>query len=123
MANRVSGIIQFSIDGETYFAKGNFTYSYGYEGRETIKGADGIHGYKSMVNVPMIEGAITDTGTLDTKKLSQIVDSTATLALGNGKAFVLRNCWSTNPDGIQGTTEESEIAIRLEGKSAEDVAI
>ena len=123
MANRVSGIISFQVDGESYKAKGNFTYNYGYAMRTTIKGADSIHGFRDEISVPFVEGAITDDGTVDIKKLSEVTDSTVTLKLGNSKVFVLRNAWSVNPDGIQGSTEESEIAVRFEGKSAEDVAV
>ncbi len=122
MANRVSGIIQFKIDGEVYLAKGSFTYSYGFESREPIIGSDTTHGFKTTVVPPSISGAITDDGTLNVVKLAAITDSTITLGLGNGKVFVLRNAWSNNPEGIQGSTEESEIAVSFTGKSAEDVA-
>lgn len=123
MANRVSGIIQFKIDGENFPAKGSFTYSYGRESREAIIGSDGIHGYKTTVVPPMISGAITDDGSISIDQLANVTDATVMLNLGNGKVFVLRNAWSNNPDGIQGSTEESEIAVSFTGKSAEDVAV
>ena len=123
MANRVSGIISFKVDGEVYNAKGSFTLNYGFETREAIIGSDTIHGYKAMPVAPGIQGAITDDGNLDIQKLANITDSTITVQQANGKIFVLRNAWHTNPDGLGITTEESEVAVAFQGKSAEDVKV
>lgn len=121
MANRIGGIIELKIDGEMFAAKGAFTYGYGYETRETILGSDGIHGFKSTPVAPFIEGEITDIGDVNIAALANVTDATITLQLGNGKIFVLRGAWSTNPDGITGSTDESNIGVRFEGKSAEEV--
>lgn len=123
MANRVGGIIQLKVNGEYLNAKGNFTYGYGKETRTTIKGSDKIHGYTSEVGVPFIEGEITDDGELSMDTIASIIDGTVTLELGNGKIFALYSAWSVNPDGISGQTEEGNIGIRFEGKSAKEVRV
>lgn len=121
MANRVAGIISFKINGEQKNAKGSFKYGYGKEKRTAIVGSDKIHGFSSAVDVPHIEGEITDDGDLSIDALAALVDDTITLDLGNGKIFALYNAWSCNPDGIEGNTEESNIPVRFEGKRAKDV--
>lgn len=121
MATRIGGIIQLKVNGEYLNAKGSFTYGYGYETRTTIKGSDKIHGYSSEVGVPFVEGEITDDGELSMALIAGIVDGTITLELGNGKIFALYEAWSVNPDGMSGQTEESNIAVRFEGKRAKEI--
>jgi hypothetical protein len=118
---RVGGIISFKIDGVPHNAKGSFTYGYGVESRETILGSDRVHGYKSMVTAPFVEGEITDVGDLDIKAFSRLTDCTVLLELGNGKIFALYHAWNLNQDGISGETEEGNIAFRFEGTEAKDV--
>lgn len=117
MANRVAGIIQFRIGGEFYNAKGSFTYGYGYETRTTIIGSDRVHGFSSAPVAPFIEGAITDDGDVDIKKLASETDIMVVLELGNGKTVSLTHSWMVNADGLTGSTEESEIPVRFEGRN------
>lgn len=121
MANRIGGIIAFKRNGQNYLAKGAFTYGYGFETRETISGSDVVHGYKSAVTPPFIEGEITDDGSVTMAELAGLIDDTITLELGNGKIFALYNAWSTNPDGVSASTEESNISVRFEGRTAKEV--
>lgn len=121
MANRVGGIIQLKVNGEYLNAKGSFTYGYGKEVRTTIVGADRLHGFSSAPGIPFIEGEITDDGEISMEMIAGIVDGTVTLELGNGKIFALYHAWSMNADGFSGETEESNIAIRFEGKSAKEI--
>lgn len=121
MANKVSGTIELKVDGETYLAKGSFTYGLGKPTRETILGSDKVHGFKEMPSTPFIEGDITDDGTFSLDKFGNITDSTVTLGLGNGKIMVLRNAWTTNKDGLSGQTEDGNLSIRFEGRSMEEV--
>jgi predicted heme/steroid binding protein len=58
--NRRAGRIYFKVDGTQYDAKGSFSYNLGADKRDGIVGADGVHGYKAMPQVPFIEGAVTD---------------------------------------------------------------
>lgn len=118
MPRVVGGIIQFKINGEVYPAKGNFTYNLGRPMNEAVIGADSVHGYKSMPQVPFIEGEITDQGELDLAALVTTTDATITLGLANGKTFALRDAWFAG-EGT-GNTEEGNIAVRFEGMSAEE---
>jgi hypothetical protein len=116
--NRRGGKILFKIDGARYAAKGNFTYNLGADKKEGIVGADAVHGYKAMPQVPYIEGAITDRGDLSLRQILDLDDATVTLELANGKTVVLSNAWYAG-DG-NATTEEGEFEIRLEGLRCEE---
>lgn len=117
---RRAGLIQLQVNGEIFDAKGSFNYNLGRPKREAIVGADRTHGYKEMPQVAFIEGAITDSGTLDLDSLATGKDLTVNLTLANGKLVVLNDAWFAG-EGT-GSTEEGEIAVRWEGVSAEEVS-
>ncbi len=116
---RRAGVLSLKIDSQLRDAKGNFSYNLGHEKREAIVGADRVHGYKSMPQVPFIEGELTDSGDLDLAALLDLDGVTVTLELANGKVIVLRNAWYAAEGTAQ--TEEGNIAVRFEGMSAEEV--
>ena len=117
--NRRAGTIYFAVDGTRYDAKGNWTYNLGGYKNETMVGADGIHGYKQTTRVPFIEGQITDSASVELKKLQALDGVTITLELANGKTITLSNAWYAADGDV--TTEESEIQVRFEGLNAEEV--
>ena len=119
MSQRRGGIIQLQINGVMHDAKGSFSYNIGRPKRETIVGSDAVHGYFDKPQVAFIEGEITDRGSLDLNALVTIEDATVTLVLANGKAIVLRDAWYAG-EGT-GNTDEGNIAVRYEGKSADEV--
>jgi hypothetical protein len=81
-------------------------------------GADAVHGYKEVPQVPFIEGKITDSSDLDLAELCDVVDATVTLELANGKVIVLRDAWYAGEGTVD--TDEGEIGVRFEGKSADE---
>ena len=116
--NRRAGVLYAKIDGTQRNAKGNWTYNLGAPKREAIVGADEVHGYKEMPQVPRIEGEITDSSDLSLEELTGIEQANVTLELANGKTFVLRDAWYAG-DGDVGT-EEGNVQVRFEGLSAEE---
>lgn len=117
--NRRAGIIYLKIDGVLQEAKGEFTYNLGLPKREGIVGADAVHGFKETVQVPYIEGAITDRADLSLKTFQTLDGVTVTLELNNGKTITLRDAWYAGDGNVK--TGEAEIAVRFEGKTAEEV--
>ena len=117
--NRIGGIISLKINGDMYFAKGNFTYNLGKPKKEGVVGSDRVHGYTEKPQVPFIEGEITDRNELNLEDLVTLDDATVTLELANGKVIMLREGWYAG-EGT-GNTEEGNIALRIEGMSAEEV--
>lgn len=117
---RRAGLLQLKVGGVIFDAKGNFSYNLGGVKREAIIGVDTVHGFKETVQVPYIEGAITDRGSLDLKSLVDGTDLTVTVDLANGKTIVLRSAWWAG----EGTasTEEAEIPVRWEGASAQEIS-
>jgi hypothetical protein len=120
MAQLRAGLITLQINGEVQDAKGNFTYNLGRPARESIIGADTVHGYKETPQVAFIEGEITDRQTLDLAALVLVREATVTLALGNSKLIVLNDAWFAG-EGT-GNTEEANIAVRFEGSGADEIA-
>lgn len=117
---RRAGLLQLQVNGEIQDAKGDFSYNLGKPKREAVIGADGVHGYMEKPQVCYIEGAITDRQTLDVAALANGRDLTVTLAMANGKTVVLRNAWYAGDGTV--TTAEGEIAVRWEGKSAQEIS-
>lgn len=120
MSQRRAGILFIKVDGAIFDAKGNFTYNLGKPKREAIVGADAVHGFKEMPQVAFVEGEFTDSSELDVVKLLAISGATVTLELANGKVCVFREAWFAGEGNVQ--TEEGNIAVRFEAKSAEEVA-
>jgi hypothetical protein len=114
MANRrIGGVIFLTLNGEMLQAKGEFTYNIGIPKKEMVVGADGVHGFKEMIQVPFIEGAITDSDTLDLATLQKTRDATITLQLANGKTIAIEEAIYAAEGS--GKTEEGEIEVRFEG--------
>lgn len=116
---RRGGIIFLKINGEIYSAKGNFTYNIGAPKRDAIVGADAIHGYKEVPQIPFIEGEITDNPNVDLELLVKTENATVTLELANGKVISLREAWYAG-EGT-GNTEEGNIGARFEAISGEEI--
>lgn len=119
MSKRIAGLLELSVNGTLYQAKGNFTYDLGAPKRDAIVGADRVHGYKEVPKVAFIEGEVTDASDLDLSGLFQIDDATVALKLANGKTIMLRQAWYAGDGQVQ--TEEANIKVRFEGMSAEEI--
>jgi hypothetical protein len=114
----ISGRISLKVDGEQMKAKGSFKVNPGRDKKEKVLGSDGVHGTKSMPQVPYIEGKVTDYGAgFDLEKLYNAEDVTATLELGNGKTFALYG--GSYAAAGDYDSEEAELDFRIEGEFAE----
>lgn len=119
MAQRIGGTISFAVNGTRYDAKGSFSYNLGTPKREGVVGADTVHGFKEMPQLPFIEGEITDRADLDLRAFMALQDATVSLELANGKSVVLYEAWNASEGG--GSTEEGVIPTRFEGRRAEEL--
>ena len=94
MANRrVGGILFLKVDGELFQAKGEFTYNINPVKRESVVGADAVHGFKEEPKMVFFEGAITDSDELDLEGFQAIRDATCTLELANGKIITFKEAF------------------------------
>lgn len=114
-----AGTITFKINGDVQDAKGSFTYNLGVPLKKMIAGADRVHGAYSAVQVPFIEGIITDDGSLDLEALQRGENLTVTIDLANGKTITLYEAVYAGEGNV--TTEQGEIACRWEGKRAKEI--
>ena len=117
---RVSGVLYVRVDGRQHDAIGDFTYNLGIPKKETVVGADRIHGYKEMPQVAYVEGEVRDRDDLDLEALRRITNGTVTLDLANGKTVAFQECVEVS-DGTVGT-ENANVQIRFEsGRPGEEV--
>ncbi len=114
-----AGTIFLKRNGSRLDAKGNFTYRPKVKKNEMIVGSDTIHGPKQTVQVPYIEGEITDRSDLNLTELFSAIDETITLELANGKTFVLRKAMYAGEATCQ--TEEGNVSVRWEGQDGEEI--
>ena len=117
--SRVGGIISFQVEGERFFAKGEFSYRINPTKKEMVVGHDQVHGHKEVPQVSFIEGKITDQANLDLQAFQALVDKTITLDLANGKTVVLEDAVYASEGAV--TTEEGEIEVRFEGFRAREI--
>lgn len=115
----VGGTITFRLNGQTYKAKGNFTYNIGSPIRERIVNRDGSVDYKETPQAPSIKGEITDDLNLDLRALTTTANATATLDLGVGKGFVLGKAVYSGTGDVE--TDEGNIAAEFFGETGEEV--
>lgn len=116
MANKqIGGIVILTADGLVLNAKGSWTWNLGQAMRESVIGADRIHGRKEIPQVGKLEGIISYTEDLTLKVLLNLIDATITMVLGNGHTFILRDAFFAGEG--DGTTEDGEIAVIFNGEA------
>jgi len=116
--NRRAGRIFFKVDGQMHDAKGSFTYNLGQPKRDAIVGTDAVHGFSEKVQIPFIEGEVTDRTDLDLETFLNLTDVNVTLELANGKTIILHEAWFAGEGS--GQTDEANIQVRFEGLQSEE---
>lgn len=117
--NRIGGVLNFTIDGTQYAARGNFEVTPSTVKREGIAGQDYVHGYTELPIVPGIKGDLTTTSELSLQTLEQITDSTIQCSLANGKTYVLSQAWTVSAFAI--STAEGRCAVEFQGISIDEI--
>ena len=120
MNRRVGGTLFLKVNGEQLQAKGEFTYNVNPVKRESVVGADKVHGFKEEPKAMFIEGAITDSDELDLLALQSTRDATVILELANGKTITLSEAFYAADGDV--THTEGEIQFRFEGITGEEIA-
>lgn len=117
--NRRAGTLTIQHNGQIMDAVGNFSYNLGKNLKTGMVGPDRVHGFKSLPQVPMIEGEIRDASDLDLESLVTLEDATLTLVLANGKKIMLTEAWYA-AEGT-GQTEEANIQYKFEGMDCQEI--
>lgn len=109
------GITIVSVDGSVVEAKGDWTYCIGNPKREAIPGTSKVVDFKETVQVPFIEGAVTDGRDLDLDAFTSAKGVTVTVVLANGKIITGNDMWFAGEGTV--STGEGEIPVRFESSS------
>lgn len=119
MGSRIGGVLNFTIDGTQYAARGNFEVTPSTVKREGVAGQDFVHGYTETPIVPGIKGDLTTTSDLSLETLEGITNSTIQASLANGKTYVLSQAWTTSAFSIN--TAEGRFAFEAQGVTCDEV--
>src|SRR5262245_18771182 len=118
-AVKIGGVAYLKVDGYQYMLRGDLTITPGRFSREGIAGQDGIHGYTETPTIPKIAATITDTAGLSIDQLWNVVCSTVTAELSNGKVYILRDAWVSAVDPLN--TSEGSIAVTFQGMACQEL--
>ena len=117
---RRAGLFDLKINGQVYYAKGNFTYGLGGVKREAMMASNGqVIGFKEVAQAPYIEGEISDDIGLNLKTFFNIEGATVSLELCNGKVIVLREAWYAGESKVE--VNEGNIPVKFEGLDCDEV--
>lgn len=111
----LAGIVNLSIDGQTYLVAGDAKYQVSSRKRETLTGQDSVHGFSEAPRAGKISMSLRDTGSLSIATLAAIRNSTVVLGLSNGKTITGRNMWTVGDQEVD--TKEGTLDVEFEGKS------
>ena len=115
----IIGFLNFRIGGTVQRAKGNWTINLGADKRDAVVGADGVHGAKSVPQIPFVEGELTDHADFSLQELIDTEQEDVILELLNGKKYIWPDAWFAGDGNMQ--TEEGNITVRFESEDAEEM--
>ena len=112
----IAGTLSLTINGVTYAVAGQCEYLVSSTTRETLKGQDGVHGFKEMPNEGHISFQGRDTGAVLMKTLNDATGVSAVAHLANGKVIIATNAWRDG-DPAAVNTEDGTFNIRFASAS------
>lgn len=115
----IAGTIALTIDGATYAVAGQCEYLVDSTQRETLKGQDGVHGYKEMPNEGYISFQGRDTGAVSMKTLNGANGATVVATLANGKVVIASNAWRDG-DPAAVNTEDGTFTVKFASASVKE---
>ena len=118
-SNAIGGTAFLRVDGMQYAMRGNWKVSPNTTVRKGVAGMDGPHGFTEAFQVPWAEGDITDFGNVSIQALQNIVSSTVTLELVNGKTYVIVSAWYASDGSLD--IVQGQSTVRFEGMSASEI--
>lgn len=117
MTNRkIGGTVYVRIDGVVVPVRGNVTGTPETQTRESVTGADGVHGYTETKVPAFIEVDITDRADVDWPSLVQSVGVEVQAETSPGRTLVLSNAWQINQGEVD--MVEGQSTLRWESGEA-----
>ncbi|WP_242183084.1 phage tail tube protein [Sphingomonas sp. CARO-RG-8B-R24-01] len=111
--NLLAGTCYLTLDGKSVSLVGEFAYRPTQTTNETLKGMDGIHGFKSSPEAGMIKGKLRDTGAISIQDLGNAVNITVVAVLANGKTIVGRNMWRVG-EPLEADADDATVSVQWE---------
>lgn len=112
-ANRLAGTATLTVDGQAYMVTADFEYNPSIVTRSTLKGMDGVHGYKEEWQTGHIAATLRDSGGLTVAQLNAMTDVNISAVLANGKTIIGSNMWTVEDQTAKST--DATIEVRWEG--------
>ena len=112
----IAGTLSVTIDGVPYNVSGSCNYLVSSTTRETLKGQDGIHGYKEMPKEGWISFHGRDSGAVSMAALNGVSSSTVVASLVNGKVIIATAAWRDG-DPAEVNTEDGTFDIKFAAAS------
>jgi hypothetical protein len=116
--NRLAGLCNLTIDGQSYMVTGDLSYSPSKVSRETLVGQDRVHGYSEKPHAGFISASLRDAGGLTVAAVNAMTNVSVVAELANGKTIVGRNMWSVNEQEVK--TAEGTFEVKWEGFNVEE---
>ena len=117
MGTPIGGTAFLKVDGHQYALRGNLTISGDASEREGIAGMDGVHGFVERPRVPQISADLSFTDGLSVTQLRAQTAVTVTAELSNGRVFVLRDAWTSEP--IEVNAADGQLSVVWQGEAGE----
>ena len=112
-ANRLAGTATLTVDGQSYMVAGDFEYNPSIVTRTTMKGMDGVHGYKEEWTTGHIAATLRDNGGLTVADLNAMTDVNISAELANGKTIIGSAMWAVEDQTAKST--DATIEVKWEG--------
>lgn len=112
--NMIAGTVYLTIDGKSHQLVGEFAYRPSQQTRETMKGLDGVHGFKGTPEAGMIKAKLRDGCSISIQALGNATDATVVANLANGKTVIGRNMWRAG-EPLEVDAEDGSFSIQWEG--------
>lgn len=119
MSNRVMGRAQIKVNGKLLDTHPGASLDIGGEARETVAGANAIHGFKSSIMPSKLECEISVKAETSLAEIGRWDDVTVTFEADTGQTWVIAHGWNTTPPTT--TDNDGKAKVTIEGPPAEEM--
>lgn len=119
MSNRVQGRFQIKANGKLLDTHPGATLDIGGVSRETVTGANAVHGFKEAVKPSKVECEVSVKGSTSLAEIGRWDDITVTVESDTGQTWVVSHGWVTEPPTT--TDNDGKAKITIEGPPAEEM--
>lgn len=119
MSNRVMGRAQIKANGQMLDSHPGAALDLGGVMRESVIGANGVHGFKESIKQSKLEVEISVKPGTSLAEIQRWDDITTTFEADTGQTYVQSNAWVT--DTLSLTDNDGKAKVVIEGPPAEEM--